>query len=363
MIEHRNGAYRVRITRRIAGKNTLLFSETFNTETEAKAVEAAKKLELKNGQLGDYRTAKQTTLSDILQRYSRDVVPHISRYPDRDISKINNLRKRSIASIAVAKIEPKHFAEFRDERRQEKGRGGGATISKKTIKEELSLMHRVLEHASAEWGVTLPRGNPVNVRSLLKLVRDDAKKRQALKRSEKGTSSVKAEFELIRACRDYNDGELANFVRIAIETACRRNELVTLQWENVNINKRIMTVRNKDPMNRADRATRKVPLSRRVIATLRRIGVKKSGNVFTYTHPDTVTVAMRRACKKAGIEKVTPHQLRHEATTRAQAKGWTPAQVMVLTGHETTQMLDNYGHMQAEDIIHLLDKKTNNRNA
>jgi len=355
-IENRNGSFRVRVGKRIAGKWTILYDGTFDTEAEAKAVEATKQLELKNGQLGDYRAAKQTTMSDILLRYKKEVVPYITNYPTRENSKIEGLRKRKVASIAVANLEPKHFAEYRDERRKETGRGGG-TISKKTIKEELSLLARVLDHAAAEWGTTLPRGNPVSVRSLLKLIRDDAKKRQPLQRNDKGVSSVKAEFELIRACRAYSDGEVAHFVRLAIETACRRNELLTVEWKNIDVDKRIMTVRNKDPKNRADRATRKVPLSRRAIATLRRIGVKKTGNVFTYTHPDSVTIAMRRACLRAGILVVTPHQLRHEATTRAQAKGWTPAQVQALTGHATTQMLDNYGHMQAEDIINLLDKK------
>lgn len=358
MIECRSGSYRVKITKRISGKNTVLFSETFDSETEAKAMEAVKQLELKNGYLGDYKTAKLTTLSDVLLRYYQEVVPYISRYPEREESKIKNLCKRNLASLAIAKLEPKHFAEYRDERRQEKGRGRSVgTISKKTIKEELSLMRRVLEHASAEWGIFLPRGNPVNVRSLLKLVHNNSQKRQPLKRSKNGSSSIKAEFELMRACRAYHDGELENFARLAIETACRRNELVTLEWSNINIETRIAVVRNKDTKNRPDRITRKVPLSRRAVATLKRIGIKKSGRVFSYTHPDSVTVGMRRACKAAEIDIVTPHQLRHEATTRAQAKGWTPSQIKALTGHLTTQMLDNYGHMQAEDIINLLDYK------
>jgi len=198
----------------------------------------------------------------------------------------------------------------------------------------------------------LPAGNPVNVRTLIKLLPNDSIKRKPLPRDENG-KSFSSERDLIKACSAYGNGELALYLRFSIETSCRRSALVGLKWENISIDKRIAVVRQK---GRLKDETYKVPLTRRAIATLNRLGVKKSGKVFTWTHPDSINTALNRACERAGIEKITPHQLRHEATTRAQARSWTSAEVKALTGHKTTQMLDHYGHLDAEDILRLMDK-------
>jgi len=350
-VKARNGSWHVRITKRIDGKNTLLFSGTFDTQKEAKAIDASKRLELERGELGDYKEARKTTLGDVLKRYGKEVVPHKSSYTGKDNSKIKCLCERHIATIAIARLEAHHFAEYRDMRRKEKGRGR-ATISKKTIKEELGLMRRVLEYAAGEWQITLPRGNPVNVHSLLEVVRNDAKKRKALPRDD-GGSSYAFERKYIKAFENYGDGELALFARFAIETACRRSAILALRWEDINFKARIVMMKQKSK-NKDE--TYKVPLSHRAIATLKRLGVKKAGKVFTWTHRDSITSATKRASVRAGLPMLTPHQFRHEATTRALAKGWTPAQVRALTGHKTTQMLDNYDHLQAEDVLKLLDK-------
>lgn len=350
-IIERNGNFRVQVGKRINGKYTILFDATYDSEEEAIAVQGVKKLELKEGELGDYRSAKKMTLSDLLLRYKKEVVPHVTNYPNRENSKIEGLRKRKFAKITVAKLKPIHFSQYRDERRLEKGRGSGL-IKKKTIKEELALIARVLNYAAAEWEVSLPAGNPVNIRTLLTLLPNDSIKRKPLPRDDNG-KSFSFERELIKACAAYGDGELAMYLRFSIETSCRRGALVGLQWENISIDKRIAVVKQK---GRSKDETYKVPLTRRAIATLNRLGVKKTGKVFSWTHPDSINMALNRACERAGIEKITPHQFRHEATTRAQAKRWTSAEVKALTGHKTTQMLDNYGHLGAEDILRLMEK-------
>jgi len=351
-ITQRGNVYRVQVGKRISGKYTVLFSQTVDTYEDAAVIEAKAKRQLKQGDLGCYKATSQITLGDLLLRYKNEVVPEITQYPKREYSKIDALMRRKMAKVKVVRLKSSHFADYRDERRQEKGRGRDR-ISRKTIKEELSLMRRILEYAKSNWEIVLPDdGNPINVEMLLKTIRNDRKKRKPLPRNSKG-KSFEFERKLIKACENYGDGELALFVRLAIETACRRSALIDLRWEKINVEQRFATVRKKGQ----EAETYNVPLSRRAIATLKRLGIKKRGKVFSWTHPDSVNNAIKRACKRAGLQHTTPHQFRHEGTTRAQAKGLTAAQTKAVTGHSTTQMLDNYGHLDAVDVVDFLDKK------
>jgi integrase len=65
---------------------------------------------------------------------------------------------------------------------------------------------------------------------------------------------------------------------------------------------------------------------------------------------DSITQAFDRACKRAGIEDLRFHDLRHEATSRLFEKGFNPMEVSTITGHKTLQMLKRYTHLRAEDL-------------
>ena len=70
--------------------------------------------------------------------------------------------------------------------------------------------------------------------------------------------------------------------------------------------------------------------------------------------PDSISQAFERICSTAGIEGLTFHDLRHEATSRLFEKGLNPMQVAAITGHKTLQMLKRYTHLRAEDLVELI---------
>jgi len=69
---------------------------------------------------------------------------------------------------------------------------------------------------------------------------------------------------------------------------------------------------------------------------------------------DAISTMMARVCKRAGIENLRFHDLRHEATSRFFEKGLNPMQVAAITGHRTLQMLKRYTHLRAEDLAKML---------
>jgi len=60
--------------------------------------------------------------------------------------------------------------------------------------------------------------------------------------------------------------------------------------------------------------------------------------------------AFRRATRRAGIEELRFHDLRHEATTRLFEKGLNIMEVASITGHKDLRMLRRYTHLKAEDL-------------
>ncbi len=57
-----------------------------------------------------------------------------------------------------------------------------------------------------------------------------------------------------------------------------------------------------------------------------------------------ITQAFDRACRRAGIENLRFHDLRHEATSRLFEKGLNPMEVSTITGHKTLQRLKRDTH-------------------
>lgn len=96
-----------------------------------------------------------------------------------------------------------------------------------------------------------------------------------------------------------------------------------------------------------------MPLSSTAMGILQGIPRSLSGKVFDTTY-EAIHLSFLRACKRAGIQGLRFHDLRHEATSRFFEKGLNPMQVSSITGHMTLQMLKRYTHLEAEDLAKLL---------
>jgi len=77
--------------------------------------------------------------------------------------------------------------------------------------------------------------------------------------------------------------------------------------------------------------------------------------VWGQIHEASVSRAFARACRRAGIQGLRFHDLRHEATSHFFEKGLNPMQVAAITGHKALQMLKRYTHLRAEDLAKLLE--------
>jgi len=337
------GPYQYRV--QIRKKGYSIATQTFEAFDDALAYRDKILMDIRRGEYKSSVEAKHTTLGDVLQRYASEVVPKVTteeKYARQLKSRLLKIKSYAIGDVALSELDVIHLQSFRDIRRSE-GR------KRKTLKEDLSEIKRVIEYARHEWHIYMPKGNPVDVKLLLLHIANDAKKRRPIK--SEGLEAV-----LLKACSEYGDKHtLHDVVELGLKTGMRRGQLVHLLWENIYLDESIAYVVNKDRKTDNESLVG-IPLSSAAVSVLKRVGVKPSGKVFCYTSPDTVTKAIARIRAKdeykdiPDFEFITPHVLRHTVVHKLKKAGVSKEVAKLVTGHKTDQMYGHYGKLDASDI-------------
>ncbi len=142
------------------------------------------------------------------------------------------------------------------------------------------------------------------------------------------------------------NGEARTIFILAIETAMRRQELLGIEWQDIDFGNRILKIQ------KGKTGARDVPLSTRAVATIKAIaprGIK--GKVFSIT-PMGLRYQWRKACKAIGASGLRLHDLRHESVSRAfeSGKGLNVGEIKVLSGHKSLASLDIYSNLDVKKV-------------
>lgn len=150
--------------------------------------------------------------------------------------------------------------------------------------------------------------------------------------------TVEEERRLLMASKPHQRPLIA----FAVDTGGRRGELLKLDWQNVDLRRGFVTFLKTK--NGEDRAIR---LTDRAQAVLQGLEPKASGPVFTYRGAamTDVSTAFQKARKRAGLEDVRFHDLRHTFASRLVQLGVSLYEVMHLTGHKSFSMVQRYAHL------------------
>jgi integrase len=297
-------------------------SKTFETKTEAVAWGAEVESQMNRGMFAGSTTKQSITIHDMLQRYLSEESPG-KAYSAADISRSKPLIA-ALGAYHVHKLAHVDLATYKRDR---------LTLrSPQTVTHELNLLHRAYVIAATEWGIILPNGIPKT-------------SRPALPRG-RGTRLRPSQIEII--VQSTGSEQLKRIVPLAVETAMRRSELLSIRWENVDLDRRsIYLEKTKNGLSRT------VPLSPKALQVLQSMQPATTGPVFTLA-ASSVTQAFQRAVERAGLQTVRFHDLRHEATSRLFERGLNVIEVARVTGHLTLAMLDRYTHLDVDGLVQKL---------
>ena len=282
------------------------------------------------GELQQFRT-KDVVLHDLIYRYQQEITP-AKKSRDQERVRLARLMRDPIASLTVQKLTAHELALFRDRRIKDGIR---------TCQYDLVLIRHILQIARKEWGLGLAV-NPV----------DQIRKPNGLKPRNRQLE----EFEYRRleeALGQTRVPYLWPLINLAIETAMRRGELLSLQWDW--IDKTLRLAHLPDTKNGHPRS---VPLSPSAMYWLGQMPVV--GQMVFPVTPVAVRQAWDRLVRRAGITNLHFHDLRHEAISRFFEMGLSIPEVALISGHRDPRMLFRYTHLRAEDVAQKIHSMQSN---
>ena len=312
-----SGLWRARVTR---ANGAFVKTQSFHRHEDADAWARRTEGEYERGIWRDTSEAETTTLDACLSRYIAEHVPRLSN-PACERSHVETVRATPLAKLAMARVRGADVASQRDA-------WVSAGYAPATIVRRLTVLSHVFNVARREWGME-SISNPVEL--IAKPVVRNARERRVPDEDIEAISTATG------------SAELAAIIRLAVETAMRRGELCALQWEHVELKARTAHL----PHTKNGHA-RTVPLSTRAVDVLRALPRRLDGRVFGL-QPFAVSQAFAGACRRAGIEGVRFHDLRHEATSRLDER-LQAHELAKVTGHRDMRMLLRYYHPRAEDL-------------
>ena len=285
-------------------------SATFKTKAEAQVWVREQSFTL--SQMPKNRD-ERTTLGDIIERFISDVIP-LRQSGNVETFRLGAICRHPIASKRLAEINNSDLCSYRDQRLQQ--------VKRNTLVREFGLLRTVVLTAINEWGITVD--NPLS-NFHIKREPDQRLRRLSLDELE----------QLISA--ECNNPYTKPMILLALETAMRLGELLSLKWSRVDLDRGFVELQKTKNGH-----GRMVPLTAAALSVLSNL--ERDGDVVFPVKPGTLKQSWVRLVKRAGIDDLRFHDLRHEAISRLLEKGLTIPEAASVSGRKTASMLLRYAH-------------------
>jgi len=151
---------------------------------------------------------------------------------------------------------------------------------------------------------------------------------------------------LLMACQQSRNPHLYHIVVVALGTGGRRNEIVRLQWPQVDLDAAIVRfLRTKTKVDRA------VPLTGEALEILRTVAQQRTPTtswVFPTwggKRPTPIESPWQTAREAAGLDDFHFHDLRHTFASYCAMSGATLREIAEVLGHKNIQETMKYSHL------------------
>ena len=281
------------------------------------------------------REATGPTVADLAERYFRE---HVAVRCKPSTAKLHRRVVRrhilpAFGKLPVAAIGREHVTDLHYRLRHVPAMANQVIVT----------LSRILNQAEI-WGLVPEGGNPCRF-----VVKYRQRKRERFLTEEefRRLGRVLATLEATGRVPVY----AAAAIRLLMLTGCRRNEILTLRWEDVHLDVNELRLRDSKT------GPRTVPLSPAAVKVLAGLP-RAAGNpwVIAGRRPGARLSDFNshwyRVRSRAELEDVRLHDLRHSFASRALALGESLPMIGKLLGHTKIQTTARYAHL-ARDSIHV----------
>ena len=258
-------------------------------------------------------------------------------------------------------------------------------VKRSTINRNIKALRAALNRAT-EWSVvsTMPMGKikfrAEDENAVVRYLSDDeeARLRAALVARDNARRAARASANEWRRARRYKEWQafdtytdyVTPLVLLALSTGLRRGELLQLRWRDLDLQRRMLTVRGEGAKTRQ---TRHVPLNSeatQVMKAWRPAIAEPAWCVFGGATESTPLVAVKKTwrgvLKAAKVTQFRFHDLRHTFASKLVMAGVDLNTVRELLGHKSLAMTLRYAHLAPEHkaaAVEVLVSKSKGSNA
>lgn len=299
---------------------------TFTLRSDAVRWVQATELQIeREGLIPDRSILKTTTFADLLTRY-RDTIS-ISKRGHLNMERwvLERLLRHSMSRLKLSELRREHLQEWCDERLKD--------VSPSTVRRQLAILSHVFEVAQTIWHIPIDN-----------LTRTSVIPASSVRRHRRLTAAEEA--QILNAVEASRNPHLLPILLLAKETSMRRGELLALRWDQIGKDHIVIPISKNG-------SSRTIALSNTAIAILSSVA-KMDVRVFP-TSPSALTQAWRRLAKRASVDDLRFHDLRHEAISRFFELGLTAPEVQSMSGHKDMRMLYSYAHANRRAVLSKLN--------
>jgi len=230
-----------------------------------------------------------------------------------------------LGDIPLKDLQIKHFAVWRDERLLK--------VKPNTVMRELRILRVLIDWARDERGAEI-KDNP------------------ARQLRVRGTGDARAPFftdqdekRLLHELSQMSNKNHLRLTKLALATGFRRSELLSLTWRNIDLKKKLLYIYRKN-CAAIDNSSgmRLVPIPEKAQKILEELQ-RRDGKVIELSK-GAARNGFDKARKKAGLETLRFHDLRHIAISRMWRSGMNALEISACSGHRDIKMLMRYSHFQ-----------------
>lgn len=341
-------SYRVKI--RLKGRQPE--TATFKRLTDAKRWATQTEAAIREGRYFHSAAGKGKTLSDAIDRYSRDLLPNLKDQKHRQ-AHLEWWRKK-LGQTEIGDITSVLIMEYRDELKATPYKVGNTLRprSDATVNRYVASLSPVMAAAANEWGWIL--NNPCQ-----------KVRRGGETRGRTRFLSSDERKALLAACDKATDTpELKIIVLLAITTGGRRGEIAGLSWRDVDLKRRRITF-----VDTKNGETRSAPLVGPALGALKDWAKVRPLSDTAYVFPGRTDKtknkpldferAWRTALKRAELADFKFHDLRHTAASYLAMNGAGIREIADVLGHKTLAMVQRYSHLTEDHKSSIVERMAN----
>jgi integrase len=342
--QNEDGLISFRVKVRLKGHPTE--TSTFERLTDARRWVQATEAAIREGRSFRSSKAKKYIFRELANKYEKEILALSGKETDNQSLYIKYWKDK-LGDYVLADVTPSLIADHRNNLLGMKNKYK-RTIGASTANRYTTALGHIFTVAVKQWEWL--ESNPVH---RVKKLNEPRGRVRFLSDEERDA--------LLNACQDSENSQLHIITVLALSTAARKDEILSLKWQDVSLERNLITLH--ETKNGERRALPLQGYAKQLMIEHSKVRRLDCDYVFPSKkkkQPIDIRTAWENAVKKAELEDFRFHDLRHSAASYLAMNGATLAEIAEVLGHKTLQMVKRYAHLSethTSTVVASMNKK------